>query len=1459
MVYVFTADTLPVDQLLLSFSPQLKKQGDELYSKGQTKVEQSAATSALISVEEPPRPPNQVRVYLSGNYVNLTCTCPQSYGWGTCKHKAAALYALRDYLRVNPPSVWKAILDKAIQPPARRSAPPPSGNAILFSLIERGNAWAIAPYTLNGKHLPTNHGGDPDTIASAIAQNQLHPHVKAMRSHITPDGYPQMLPAAIAAANSAIGAGGSYGYWYSGTKVLSAVLAMLPGCLVFAGDEAAPLADGRIFVHDEPAIVELDIARDSSGLAASFRIVVGGRAITVRPGQARMVSRDPLWMLIDSQLFRINETGVSPEVITGYPLVRIPAAEENDFLEQYLLPLSENLTVRGDAVSWEELAAPLQSRVYLSERESDLGIELRFGYDSVELPYEKHLPKASTRRKPGAASLVRVARDPDAEQAAWQALSTGFGLKRGANPSEFLLRKSVAPIDFLLREVPKLAAAGFTVFGEEALTLARVNRNRPTISFNVSSGIDWFDVDAVVQFGEQLLPLKDLKRAIKRRERYVKLADGSLGQIPEEWAERYRHLFAFAEDSGDSIRLSGHHLALLDQALADADRATSDAAFAERRERLKGFAGIEPEPLPRGFVGELRPYQKSGYDWLHFLGRYGFGGCLADDMGTGKCLGADSLIYLNGTLQTAASIWERYAGPARFDGEGEWAEPTAPLTVNSIDERSGRIVQAQVRRLYRQQVREQLRTVRLEDGSSITITQAHRLLGRDGWTNELKPGDYVCVPSRLVWEGEPVDPDLVALLAWQIAEGSAQKSIPDFIMRADDASIRLFLRHMFDAEGSVMQGGRGIEFSSASETLIKQVSTLLRRLGIWMRVHPKQKWATNGLRIKRTYYIGLIGGSSARRYAELVGFGDPAKQARLDDLCALPCNTNVEGIPASEIVGELVATTGLPVRHLGMHNTVYLNGSQQFSRGSLGNVVASIDGIVSGASEQVYRALAPSKWTGQTLAAYAQLDTQRLGTDRARLAHLLGQEVHYCKIESVEPLAYDGWVYDLEIEQHHNFVAEGMLCHNTIQTLAYIQSIYEREPKAAATLIVMPRSLLFNWQREAAQFTPDLRVYIHADQGRIAEAEGFSEHDLVLTTYGVMLRDVALLRSYNFRLIILDESQAIKNPMAETSRAARLLQAEQRLALTGTPIENSTLELWSQFAFLNPGLLGNLDYFREEFANPIERKQDDDSANFLRKMVFPFILRRTKDQVALDLPPRSEELLIVEMEPAQRKLYAKTRDYYRSMLLGLMEDEGGMNDARMKILEGLLRLRQICNHPRLVDAKFRGTSAKFELLLETLDTLRAEGHKALIFSQFVQMLTIIREALDARAIPYAYLDGSTRDRQAEVDRFQSTPELPFFLISLKAGGVGLNLTAADYVIHVDPWWNPAVEMQATDRTHRIGQTKPVFVYKLITKDTVEEKILKLQDQKRALVAQIISAEGGVFKSLTRDDVEVLFT
>ncbi|MFQ5616803.1 MAG: DEAD/DEAH box helicase, partial [Anaerolineales bacterium] len=645
--------------------------------------------------------------------------------------------------------------------------------------------------------------------------------------------------------------------------------------------------------------------------------------------------------------------------------------------------------------------------------------------------------------------------------------STRYGLKFGAYPygtEAFLLRARVDPIDFLLRKVPNLAADGFEVYGEEELKTARVNRSKPTLSLNVSSGIDWFDVNAVIKFGDVDASLQEIRRALRKKNRFVKLADGTIGEIPEEWVKKYRHLFGLGEQTEDGARLSNHHLTLIDQLLGEADRAAADSEYRKRLQRLQDFSGVASQSLPGGFTGTLRPYQKAGFDWLHFLHEYEFGGCLADDMGLGK----------------------------------------------------------------------------------------------------------------------------------------------------------------------------------------------------------------------------------------------------------------------------------------------------------------------------------------------------------------------------------------------------------TVQVLTFLQSMRETDHAKAADLVVVPRSLLVNWEREAARFTPDLRVHRHFGPSRERENPGFDGYDLVLTTYGTMRRDIRMLRSYKFHYVVLDESQAIKNPVAQTSKAARLLNSYHRMVMTGTPVENNTFELWSQFAFLNPGLLGNLEYFKKEFAGPIERKGDEDSATFLRKMVFPFILRRTKSQVAPELPPRTERVLYSDMEPAQRKFYNRTRDYYRAMLLGVIEEEG-MNNARMKILEGLLRLRQISNHPKLVDDKFRGQSAKMEMLIEHLETLQSEGHKALIFSQFVQMLKLVRAELDRRKIPYTYLDGRTRKRQERVDQFQSDPNIPFFLISLKAGGVGLNLTAADYVIHIDPWWNPAVEMQATDRTHRIGQDKPVFVYKLIARDSVEEKILQLQERKKKLVEQLIATESSFFKSITAEDVKVLFS
>ncbi|NWG20007.1 MAG: SNF2 helicase associated domain-containing protein [Chloroflexi bacterium] len=1065
MLQVLSADMLNVDQLFLSVARSTVQQGRKYYERGQVRVEQVDAQSARISVFESPDVAHYVTVRLNYNQLLVGCTCPQRHYWSLCRHRVAGLLALREHLLQHPPSIWRVVIGQVVDAPARRG-PSVHRARIAFSLQRGTYGWLVVPYILAERHVPPEALQDRDTLATAF-MGDAGSEARPLRSRLSRHTYPYVSAETLTAANAAVMAasGYAYNYNYDPSALYEPVLAMLTDQLVFVGDEGAPFRRRAIVLAD-PATIELVIDPAPEGaLRVSLQLVAAGYTQRLNPRETEVVIRNPLWLLVGEMLAPIRASDGAIAALIDYPELTIPAAEQAEFLDRYLLPLAEKLPIRGEVLTWEEVDATPVPRLYLSEVHGTLRAQLRFAYGAYEVPAERTPADCTVHRRDGTLTLARIRRRPDDETALMQSLGgTTYGLKKGADAGWFELRKAVHPVDFLMHRIPLLTAHGCEIYGEEQIKAARVNRNRPQISFRVSSGIDWFDLEAVVSFGDLEVSLKDVRRAIRRREKYIKLADGTIGALPDEWIERYRHLFALGEETDAGVRLAPAHVTLIDQLLAGADRAQADAEFERRRERLRSFERIQQQALPHGFRGELRPYQKTGYDWLHFLNDYGFGGCLADDMGTGK----------------------------------------------------------------------------------------------------------------------------------------------------------------------------------------------------------------------------------------------------------------------------------------------------------------------------------------------------------------------------------------------------------TVSTLAFLQSLEEHRPDGPASLIVMPRSLLFNWEREAATFTPSLRIYLHHDTDRVDDPSLFDRYDLVLTTYGTMLRDIELLRRYRFRYAILDESQAIKNPLAETSKAARLLDAERRLALTGTPVENSALELWSQFAFLNPGLLGNLDYFREEFVTPIEKKQDGDAAQFLRRMVYPFILRRTKDQVAPELPPRSERVIETEMEPAQRRLYAKQRDYYRSLLLGLIDDQG-INNARMKVLEGLLRLRQICNHPKLTDPGFRGASGKFELLIETLETLAAEGHKALVFSQFVQMLGLIREALDTRAIPYAYLDGQTRHRQQVVDRFQNDESLPFFLISLKAGGVGLNLTAADYVIHVDPWWNPAVEMQATDRTHRIGQQKPVFVYKLVTRDTVEEKILQLQDRKRELVEQLIAADAGMLKSLSREDVDVLFS
>jgi superfamily II DNA or RNA helicase len=461
-----------------------------------------------------------------------------------------------------------------------------------------------------------------------------------------------------------------------------------------------------------------------------------------------------------------------------------------------------------------------------------------------------------------------------------------------------------------------------------------------------------------------------------------------------------------------------------------------------------------------------------------------------------------------------------------------------------------------------------------------------------------------------------------------------------------------------------------------------------------------------------------------------------------------------------------------------------------------------------------------------------------------------------------------GWLSFLQKFGFGGCLADDMGLGKTIQVLALLESRRALKadqaparngahPGPGPSLVVVPRSLVFNWKQEAARFTPNLRVLDHTGASRSKAGEHFEDFDVVLTTYGTLRRDALLFKDLRFDYCILDEAQAIKNASSESAKAARLLKGDYRLALSGTPVENHLGELWSLFEFLNPGMLGSASVFRLGGAGA--RNPDEETRSLLARALRPFILRRTKDQVAKDLPQKSEQTIYCELEPAQRKLYDELREHYRQTLLGRIEREG-INKSKIQILEALLRLRQAACHPGLIDKKKAvESSAKLDTLLPQVTEVLDEGHKALVFSQFTSLLAIVRNRLDAEGIPYEYLDGRTRDRASRVERFQNDPECKLFLISLKAGGLGLNLTAAEYVFLLDPWWNPAVEAQAIDRTHRIGQTRPVFAYRLIARDTVEEKVLELQQCKRALADAIINADNSLIRNLGREDLELLLS
>ncbi len=410
------------------------------------------------------------------------------------------------------------------------------------------------------------------------------------------------------------------------------------------------------------------------------------------------------------------------------------------------------------------------------------------------------------------------------------------------------------------------------------------------------------------------------------------------------------------------------------------------------------------------------------------------------------------------------------------------------------------------------------------------------------------------------------------------------------------------------------------------------------------------------------------------------------------------------------------------------------------------------------------------------------------------------------------------------------------------------------EIEAITSLIIMPLSLIWNWENEIKKFAPHLKVYKHIGLGRITEPENFFQYDIVLTTYGIVRNDLELLKKCEFRYVILDESQAIKNPFSKIFRAVRQLHSRYRLVLTGTPIENSLTDLWAQMTFLNEGILGNLSYFKNEFLLPIEKNRDQEKEEKLKKIIAPFILRRTKEMVAHDLPSLTEQVYYCEMSDDQRQVYETRKSEIRNILIESIT-ESGVEKSRFIILKGLMELRLLANHPVLLPGAPESSSGKFEEVMRSVENVLAEGHKVLIFSSFVRHLNVFARAFEKEGWRYVMLTGQTHsaDRMTIVKKFQEDMDTRIFLMTMKAGGVGINLTAADYVFILDPWWNPAVENQAIARAHRIGQEKKVMAYKFITRDTIEEKILNLQQHKSDL-AELFVHRNDPLQYITKETI-----
>lgn len=760
-----------------------------------------------------------------------------------------------------------------------------------------------------------------------------------------------------------------------------------------------------------------------------------------------------------------------------YPTLTISDVGREAFMKNVIYPLLKNFEVTMPfALNIQpitDIDTP-SAKLYLEEEDKFLKITPLFEY---ELPAYVELSDEDNRQRQVSANddatliiedggkFYDIKRNRDYEQDLHEQIAKSNDTLQEDNGVFWITGDNFLRNSWFLDAFEKFRSVGYEILGFNNLKSFKYNQHRPTIAMRASSGIDWFDLKLEISFGDQMVKIKDVQKAIKNNESFVKLGDGTLGILPQDWIEKYSTIFKLGTVDKDGVKLSKIHFTLLDELSAEIDNEKLIAELMDKKRKLREFSTIKKVELPQNVNAQLRDYQVSGYQWLNFLDEFGWGGCLADDMGLGK----------------------------------------------------------------------------------------------------------------------------------------------------------------------------------------------------------------------------------------------------------------------------------------------------------------------------------------------------------------------------------------------------------TLQMLTFLKSQIEKYPDKV-NLVVVPTSLVYNWASEIEKFIPDIKFLVHYGTSRAKDLVAeFGSYNLVITSYGILVNEIENFMKFEFRYVILDEAQAIKNVSSQRYKAVNLLRAYNKLTMTGTPVENNVSELFAQMNFANTGMLGSYEFFKTEYGNEIDRYGNQERVQELKKLIYPFILRRTKQQVAKDLPEKTETVLYCEMNTKQRQVYEAFKNKYRDNIMGVIAEKG-ISSAGIAVLEGLMKLRQICDSPAILNEKekYGEDSAKLEELMTHIVEI-APKHKILVFSQFIGMLDLVKKRLHTHHIPTIYLDGQTQNRQELVNKFQNDETERVFLMSLKAGGVGLNLTAAEYVFLIDPWWNPAVEQQAIDRTHRIGQENKVFAYKMICKNTIEEKILKLQEKKQLLADDLISTETNILKKLTKEDIQELFS